>query len=363
MPAAAVPATEVQRLASIHALNIIEGDHEGVFRAFTRLASSLIGTPASALTLIDADRQWIRASEGLDFRYIPRSSSFCAHAILKPEEVLVVNDAQQDPRFADNPLVTGQPGIRFYAGAPVQVEPGLPLGTLCVFDSRPREFGERERKQLTDLAAGASAALMLHGALHRMGIATLTDMLTGAASRTALCAALCRLANKPPMDGGVAVFMTDMDSFKRINDTHGHAAGDAALREVVRRLKAVLRSGDMVARMGGDEFVLLCHGVQRRDALDAIGRRIDAAMAEPFRLGEADISLRLSLGSAILPWDGMNPDGLLAHADAALYVQKEARRSTDARRTRAAPFAPLFGTPLAPLPPPATAQQTGLVAA
>jgi diguanylate cyclase (GGDEF)-like protein len=336
MPAAAIPHNEMRRLASLHALNIIDGDDEGVFRAFTRLASSLIDAPIAALTLIDADRQWIRAAEGLDIRYTPRTHAFCAHAILNPGEVTVVEDAREDPRFADNPLVTGEPGLRFYAGAPVEVEPGLPLGTLCVVDHRPREFTARERAQLADLAAGASSALQLHGALQRMGQANRTDMLTGAASRTALHAAMCRLANKPPAETGVAVFMTDMDGFKRINDTHGHAAGDAALREVTRRLQAILRPGDMVARLGGDEFVLLCHGVEHRAALAAIARRIHAAMAEPHAWDGVGISLRLSLGSAVLPWDGVNPDGLLAQADAALYQQKQSRRAGDTDKSLAA---------------------------
>lgn len=329
MPAAAIPSNEIRRLASLHGLNILNGDHDGVFRAFTRLASSLIGTPVSALTLIDTDRQWIRAAEGLDIRQTPRASAFCAHAILNPDEVMVVHDAKEDPRFADNPLVAGEAGIRFYAGAPVQVEPGLPLGTLCVVDHEPREFGPRERAQLADLAAGASSALQLHGALQRMGRATMTDMLTGAASRTALHAAMCRLANKPPVDTGVAVLMTDMDGFKRINDTHGHAAGDAALREVTRRLQAAMRPGDMVARLGGDEFVLLCHDVEERAAVPAIATRIEAAVSKPFVWEGASLSLRLSLGSAILPWDGVDPDGLLARADAALYRQKKHRRADD----------------------------------
>lgn len=334
MPAAAIPSNEVRRLASLHGLNLTEHDHDGVFRAFTRLASSLIGTPVAALTLIDADRQWIRAAEGLDPGHTPRATAFCAHTILHPDEVTVVHDAREDPRFADNPLVAGEQGIRFYAGAPVQLEPGLPLGTLCVVDHKPRKFDAQQRAQLADLAAGVSCALQLHGALQQMGRATMTDMLTGAASRTALRATMCRLANKPPMDDGVAVFMADMDGFKGINDRHGHAAGDAALREVTRRIKAVLRPGDMVARMGGDEFVLLCHEVEDGEALAAITRRVEAALAEPFTWREANIPLRISMGSAMLPWDGVNPDGLLAQADAALYRQKQSRQADGAWASR-----------------------------
>ena len=119
MPAAPKPADEAIRLARLRALNILDTGPEQVFESFTRLARSVLDMPISAISLIDRDRQWFKSIQGLSVAQTPRADAFCAHAILRPAEVMVVPDALEDGRFADNPLVTGQTGIRFYAGAPI----------------------------------------------------------------------------------------------------------------------------------------------------------------------------------------------------------------------------------------------------
>ncbi len=331
MPSAPLPEDEEFRLARLHALNILDTGREAVFDTFTRLAGSVFATPISAVSLVDGQRQWFKSIQGLDVGETPRDQAFCAHTILRPDGVMVVEDATLDPRFADNPLVLGDPGIRFYAGATVRDAHGTALGTLCVIDRAPRHFDAAARAQLADLAAGVSSSLQLHGALQSLNQITRTDALTGLASRLALDNALRHLRDNPPRDGSVAILMLDMDGFKLINDVFGHAGGDAALREVARRLRRTLRPRDLVARLGGDEFVVLCHDAANAEAVPAIEARLQNAMADTFSLNGTMVPLRISIGSALFPDDAPDPEAALALADSALYAQKRDRRGGGAQ--------------------------------
>ncbi len=124
---------------------------EEVYDDITRIASEICGTPYSMLTLVDKDRQWFKSKQGLDVSETPRIH-FCAYAIIDPNEMLVVPDARNDERFHDNPLVTGEPHLVFYAGVPLTDKEGHALGTLCVLDDRPRELSEQKLMTLKALA-------------------------------------------------------------------------------------------------------------------------------------------------------------------------------------------------------------------
>ena len=152
MPATPLPPNEQERLAMLHALDLLDTPAEPVFDRVVRLASRLLGVPMAAFSLIDADRQWFKSSVGLAVRETPREHAFCAHAVAQ-DDPLVVEDASEDERFRNNPLVTGAPDIRFYAGVPVLSRNGLALGTLCAIDSKPRVLDADERAVLIDLAA------------------------------------------------------------------------------------------------------------------------------------------------------------------------------------------------------------------
>lgn len=150
--AAPTPRNEQERLRALHRYDVLDTPLEDAFDRVTRLARTVFKTPIALVSLVDENRQWFKSRQGLEVEETPREIAFCAHAILA-NDVMVVNDATRDPRFAENPLVVNEPGIRFYAGAPIRTIDGYNLGTLCVIDFVSREFSHGQRSQLADLAS------------------------------------------------------------------------------------------------------------------------------------------------------------------------------------------------------------------
>ena len=158
MTPAPMPADEDERLAALRELLLLDTPPEERFDRLARFGAEQLDTPIALLTLVDGQRQWFKSRMGLEATETPREISFCGHAILK-NELFVVEDASRDPRFADNPLVTGDPHIRFYAGAPLSAPGGHRIGTLCVIDTVPRTLGTVERSILDALRRLANETL------------------------------------------------------------------------------------------------------------------------------------------------------------------------------------------------------------
>ncbi len=161
---APLPPNERQRLQTLRRYAILDTPQEAAFDRITRLVARLLKVPIATVTLVDEDRQWFKSSYGLQARETSRELSFCAHAILS-DEMTVVADAARDERFHDNALVTGDPHIRFYAGAPLESADGFKLGTLCAIDTLPRQLNAEERETLRDLAAIVTDELELRLAM------------------------------------------------------------------------------------------------------------------------------------------------------------------------------------------------------
>ena len=153
-----IPEQENLRLATLRNLDVLDSPAEECYDRLTRIAKKLFDVPIVVVSLVDSKRQWFKSKIGVDAEELPRRTSFCGHAILQ-KHAFVVNDTRNDPRFVDNPLVTGQPFIRFYAAQPLQATNGMMIGTLCIIDDKPREFEAEDVYLLKDLAVQVEMVL------------------------------------------------------------------------------------------------------------------------------------------------------------------------------------------------------------
>lgn len=311
---------EALRLDALEAQKITDTPQDESFDRIVRLACAATETPVGLISFVDGERQWFKSRVGLDLCETPREQAFCAHG-LHSDEVMVVEDAAADPRFADNPLVTCEKGIRFYAGAPLRTREGFNLGTLCVIDHVPRRIGERDQGLLRDMAAIVVNELELR---KRAG----TDTLTGFYNRRLFEEiAAHEVARARRQKEKLSIALVDIDKFKTINDKFGHPAGDAVLRGLGPVMRKALRVEDQVARYGGEEIAILLPNTGLEHAaivLDRVRRDI-MAMIVPDLHGRWVVTA--SIGAAELQEDDAGMDEMLARADAALYRAKEAGRN------------------------------------
>jgi diguanylate cyclase (GGDEF)-like protein len=341
-----IPIDEARRLAALHATRLLGSAPEDAFDRITRMATRLLKVPIALVSLVDQDIQWTKSRCGFAPRQGPRETSFCAHAILD-HDPLVVPDALLDPRFADNPAVTGPPHLRFYAGVQLYSIERQPLGTLCVIDRVPRTLSADELEILRDLArmaeglihhrqlANAAESLRSHvyvdpdnpelsAAAGQVEFLLNHDVLTGLANRQSLVRSVQQnLAAWKNRDIQALVATINLDKFKRVNEQLGHHAGDRALVGITRSLQAVLRPGDLLARAGNDEFVLLLPGLGDDSAARDRLRHLMHAVNREFESPGGALTLTCSIGYAIFPQDGDNGDVLLNNASMATRRAKE----------------------------------------
>ena len=316
MQAPAIPEHERQRLDGLRRLAILDSTAEERFDRITRMARNMFEVPISLISLVDEERQWFKSRCGLDAQETPRDVSFCGHAILG-EEIFVVEDATRDPRFADNPLVLGDPHIRFYAGTPLHIAGGYKVGTLCLIDRRPRQLDERQRALLMDLAG------MVEHELAAIQLAIL-DELTGITNRRGFIMLGQKCLQLSHRQGREAsLLFLDLDRFKEINDTLGHEVGDDALRQVALLLSRVFRNADIFARLGGDEFVVLLPGIGS-ELVSRVLARFGKALATFNR--EQGKPYQLFCSTGIAHYDPLLPPDLellLQQADKQMYDRKK----------------------------------------
>jgi diguanylate cyclase (GGDEF)-like protein/PAS domain S-box-containing protein len=467
MQAPSTPSNEQARLKELAQYQILDSPEEVEFDGLTALAAQILDVPVVLVTIIDGDRQWFKSHHGLALRETPRDVSFCGHVVADAQP-LVVPDAFVDKRFADNPLVTGEPRVRFYAGMPLSTPDGYVLGTLCAIAHQPRELTPQQRLSLDALARQVTSLLELRrrniemrslarelfeekekgritlGAITEAVLTTnskgmvqymnpaaekmtgwsqdeargipierimaaqpfsapagtlsslgqeLSRISTSAASgkKIALlvrrdgseCAIEYGAAPLPDRDGNTtgavvishdvgeilalankmshlahhdaltglpnrlllqdrtlqaietarrkktrfAVLFLDLDKFKDINDSLGHAAADDLLKDIAHRLVGMLRGCDTVCRQGGDEFVLLLQEVTDGQAVARIADKVLRTMSEPFMILDRPLVASFSIGASIFPDDGNDFETLIKHADAAMYRAKTAGRN------------------------------------
>ncbi|WFU06625.1 sensor domain-containing diguanylate cyclase (plasmid) [Rhizobium sp. CB3171] len=311
---------ELDRLAALDRLDILDTPRDEGFERLARLIKQVFTVDIGIVSFIDAHRQWYKACLGLPADEVPREDTFCRY-VVDCEQPIVVPDASRDPRFASNPAVTGEAHIRFYAGVPLKTRDGHTVGTVCAIDRQPRSFGNKDLAILEEIAGVAidRAELLQSAAI---------DVLTGALTRRAFneeASRLLSLAARHHHD--VACIVLDVDHFKRINDTYGHAAGDEVLKSVIKTCREQLRADDLLGRLGGEEFAILLPHIDQAAALKVAEKLRSALNAVPAQLAENTVQVTASFGVTAMSIIAKDIDTLLAQADAAMYHAKQAGRN------------------------------------
>jgi diguanylate cyclase (GGDEF)-like protein len=311
----------------------------------THAARRIFGMPVALISVVDSDRLWFKSCIGLNVRETPRDISFCGHAILE-EAPLVVEDALLDPRFADNPLVTAEPKIRFYAGRPLRTSENFALGALCIIDHEPRRLSEDDLRLLEDLGLWAEtifaskqlseAQRTLRTELDEAKRETMVDPLLHVWNRWAIVDILEREAKRALRHHDpLSVLMVEVGHIASIADRHGQSTAEAMLKEVTRVFNGVLRPYDAVGRCSGEAFLVVLPDTDSH-AASAIAKRLRQSIEECTVTADADsefVSCTASTGVASIDRHAAasSIDTLVASAADALTIAKAGDGAEDER--------------------------------
>ncbi|WP_419804956.1 sensor domain-containing diguanylate cyclase [Terriglobus sp.] len=309
---------EQGRIAALRRYEVLDTPREAPFERVANLVRTVLNVPISTVSLIDTDRQWYKSCLGMESRELPREETFCTHTI-RAREPLIVPDTLLDDRFAELAIVKGEPFIRSYAGVPLASPDGYNLGSLCAIDRQPREFSPAQIEVMKSFAA------LVVDELELRRIAQI-DSLTEAATRRSFLLELEKAISNFNRSGRPATLLVmDVDHFKRVNDTFGHAAGDDVLRKTCTKISSLLRKADCIGRLGGEEFGILLNEAEA-DLAWKIAERLRQTVEE-LTFSGVDSQVTASFGLAALDADLLQPDVWLARADEALYAAKHSGRN------------------------------------
>jgi diguanylate cyclase (GGDEF)-like protein len=304
------------RLDALRALSLFDANPDERFDRLTRLARRLFNVPVAKVTLVAPEMVYAISCTGEQKAPIPREHSFCSQAI-KSDDILIIPDTLADGRFADNPFVAGDPRIRFYAGCPLVMN-GCRLGTLCLVDGVPKNMTQEDIMLMKDLAATVEHELT---AMHMAIVDGLTGLVNRRGFETLAQNGLnvCKRMRRP-----ASLLFFDLNGFKAINDTFGHAEGDLALRNFATALNQTFRSTDIIGRLGGDEFAVLLLDSTPSDTRAAI-RRLRVIVTSQNERERRGYGLRFSVGC--VDTDGMQAADIgrmLLDGDTKMYSDKRA---------------------------------------
>lgn len=288
---------EKQRIKVLNEMDILDTPEEYRFDRLTRLAKRLFDVPISLVSFVDVDRQWFKSHPDFAVPETVREVSFCAHA-LGFQDMLVVNDASSHPRFSNNPMVTGQDPLLFYAGCPLQVESGDRVGTLCLIDNKARDFSEQEKVVLKQLS------LLVEQELEADQFRDI-DRLTKLFNRTAFesrARAMLNMAKTSEL--GICMILIDIDHFRHFNEVYDHSKGDDALVAIANVLRESFRQSDLTGRFLGDEFSVLMlnrqdeHPLELERILERFQSKLDVAVNQSIASGDLKLSVSVGVATA-----------------------------------------------------------------
>lgn len=306
---------EPGRQRALERLAVLDAPPDSGLEDIVSLVRTVFNASFAAVNLIDRDQQLPRATAGIDLSPCSREDAFCNRTILG-DRPLMIPDACQDPVFRNSPFVTADPHIRSYLGVPLTTPDGYNIGALCVFGTEPRSMSDADAMVLRNFAKVVMSQIELRQAARE-------DVLTRALTRRAFIDRVDEiLSARQGVDA--TLILLDIDHFKSVNDTWGHPAGDSVLRGVVAALQSGLRRGDLIGRLGGEEFAILCPGTDQDSAM-ILADRLRGRLRDTAFAGIGNRPVTISLGVA--GWHRADTcDTWLARADAALYAAKRAGR-------------------------------------
>lgn len=363
MTAAPLSAKETLRLAKLYDYGILDTVAETTYDDITALAAHICQTSTAMVSLVDINRQWFKARVGTEVQETPRSMAFCAHTI-KGKDVMVVEDTHHDPIFLDNPLVTGPPYIRFYAGAPLITPDGHALGSLCVLDYQPHHLNPDQIQALQVLSHQVIAQIELGYQRHQLKLSNqqleqrvkertaslssslyrllsaqtqllkreaasrhnaVHDPLTALPNRSYFLQRLSQaiqLVQRQPSHR-YAVLWVALDDFKSVKDTLGDRVGDQLLVRISERIKQMLRQSDLVARIGDHAFAVLLDDIPTQEHVITAVKRLQNHLKIPVVVQGHKISTGASIGIAFSAMGYRQPEDVLRDADLAMYQAKQ----------------------------------------
>jgi len=312
-----IPENEHQRLRALYNLHLLDTVAEDRFDRIVRVIKSVFHVPIVWVSLVDKEREWLKSRYGLNVREMPRDISFGAHTILQ-KDCLIVNNTLDDIRFKDNPLVLREPQVRFYLGYPLKIQGEFNIGTLSLMDHKPLEFNAVDLNIIHDLATTTEAELDIEHL-------STDDLLTNLPNRQGFLVRAKKMIKRcKQYDKNIILLYFDMHSLNAINSDYGFEEGDKILQTFSDYLRHNFRVSDLVARIGGDKFCVLCPGMEKRHVSNVIQRlqkkltQINVPIPIDFHMGmiEYDYVFHFSVGS------------LLEHIDKEIYHYKRVHQHT-----------------------------------
>jgi EAL domain-containing protein (putative c-di-GMP-specific phosphodiesterase class I)/GGDEF domain-containing protein len=338
-----LPEDEPARLAELYGFGVLNNAEQPGFVDICELSRELAGTEIAIITLVDADRQWFKSCVGLTsgIRETPRQISFCGHTILQREPLIVV-DTLEDQRFADNPLVSGEPGLRFYAGFPLITAKGYALGSLCVCSRKPHQLTTQQISCLQRLASLTMQHLQLLRQRTQDQIPTdVAHTRLTPAARQGLRSLEQLIGRDQMMQTLELLFAIEVDcrfsllrccfcDYERVNATLGGLVAEEYINEGARRLLAASPRSATAARFGDAELVLLLPHDAKREEVARLAERILGFCNQAFRHGTETLPIGLAIGIALCDETYESPEAMLA--DTIMAVRLARRRSSSSYR-------------------------------